>query len=200
MIGLTLGLVSTVLAFGPLPESTMLPPGQPAPGWTNLIGTDGNRHALVDLKDKAAVVLVFFSVNCPDSLAYEDRLLGLAKDYAAKSVAVVFLNVSLWPEDNLAAMTAHAKKTKGFSVPFLFDPTQALGLSYAARATPTVFVLDQGRRIAYRGAFDDSELPDQVDKHYVRDALDAVLAGRPVTHPETEAIGCTLEYEATSPE
>lgn len=198
MLGLTLRLASTVLALSPLPESTMLPPGQPAPGWTNLIGADGNQHSLADLKDKAAVVLVFFSVNCPDSLAYQDRLLRLAEDYSTKSVAVVFVNVSLWPEDNLAAMTAHAKKAKGFSVPFLFDPTQALGLSYAARVTPTVFVLDQRRRIAYRGAFDDNELPDQVGKHYVRNALDAVLAGRPVAHPETEANGCTLEYEAIS--
>ncbi len=194
MAGVSMSLLlSLVSCLDLLPESASLPTGKPAPAWNNLIGTDGARHALADLKDKA-VVLIFFSVNCPDSLAYEQRFLDLARDYADRSVAVVFLNVSLLPEDDLAHMTARAKK-KGYRVPFLFDPTQKLGLAYAAKVTPTVFVLDKDRRVAYRGAFDDDLNPEDVSKRYVRDALDAVLAGRPVSVKETEAHGCDIDYE-----
>ena len=195
MIGVGIGLLSATLALGPLPDSAALRPGQAAPAWSGLIGTDGQRHALADLKDKAAVVVVFFANSCPDSLEYEDRLIALAKDYAAKSVAVVFLNVSLLPEDSLPKMVERAKQ-KGYTFPYLFDPSQKLGLAYAARATPTAFVLDRARRVAYRGAIDDSFQPERVTRRYVREALDAVLAGRPVPTPETEAIGCDIDYEA----
>src|SRR4051794_36816291 len=102
MLTLATGLASAALAFGPLPESASLKPGQPAPAWKDVIGTDGKTHALDDFEDKTAVLFVFFAVNCPDSLEYEDRLLALARDYAPKGVATVFINVSLMPEDGPA--------------------------------------------------------------------------------------------------
>lgn len=189
-----LALLTTTLALGPLPESASLRPGQAAPAWTELVGTDGAKHSLADLKDKAAVVVVFFSVNCPDSMMYEDRLIELARDYQSKNVAVVFINSSLLPDDDLTHMTARAK-ARGYPFPYLFDSTQKVGLAYAARLTPTTFVLDKSRKVAYRGAVDDDFEPKDVKVKYVRDALDAVLAGKEVATKETEEHGCDIDYD-----
>lgn len=187
------GVLGTALALGPLPDSASLRPGQPAPGWSNLSGTDGHRHGLADFKNKNAVVVVFFANSCPDSLDYEDRLIAIGRDYAAKSVGMVFLNVSLLPEDDLPRMVERARR-KRYPFPYLFDPTQKAGLAYAARTTPTVFVLDRDRKVAYRGAVDDHFKPEKATRHYVREALDAVLADQPVKTPETESPGCDIDY------
>lgn len=200
MTFLAFGLIAVSLVGASLPDSAKLEPGQAAPAWTQLIGTDGARHSLSDLKDKRVVVVVFFATTCPDSLEYEDRLIALSKDYAAKSAAMVFLNVSLLPGDGLPQMTERARD-KGYSFDFLLDPSQKLGVRYAARTTPTAFVLDATRKVVYRGAVDDHFNPARVRKHYLREAIDAALAGLPVSVPETEAPGCDIEYgaQATSP-
>jgi peroxiredoxin len=189
-------MISTALSMvAQLPESAKLGPGEPAPAWSALIGTDGKRHSLADFRDKAAVVVVFFANVCPDSGEYEDRLLAIAKDYASKSVAMVFLNVSLEKGDGLAEMKERATK-KGYPFPYLFDPSQRIGFAYAARTTPTVFVLDKARKVVYRGAVDDHWKPDRVSKRYARDALDALLAGKPIPIAETESPGCDINYES----
>lgn len=187
------GLV-LLMACGQLPENVSLGPGQAAPAWVDLVGTDGAKHSLADLKDRSAVVVVFFATSCPDSLAYEERLISLARDYAQKSVAVVLLNVSRLPDDDLRHMTERARR-KQYPFPFLFDPTQKIGIAYAARVTPTVFVLDRTRKVAYRGGVDDNFTASRVERRYVREALDALLAGKPVPTPEAESIGCDIEYE-----
>jgi len=197
MNGGLFGLIATALLYGPLPESAALHPGQPAPAWSNLIGTDGALHALADLKEKAAIVVVFFSNNCPDSLEYEDRLLALARDYADKEVALVFVNVSLLPEDDMPRMVERARRKK-YPFPYLFDPSQHIGVAYAARVTPTVFVLDRSRKLAYRGAFDDNFKPERVRHGYVREALDALLSGSRITTPETDALGCDIDYQSAA--
>jgi hypothetical protein len=109
-------------------------------------------------------------------------------------VAMVFLNVSLEPGDSLPKMTERARK-KGYPFPYLFDPSQRIGLAYAARTTPTVFVLDRARKVAYRGAVDDYFKPEGVTRRYVREALDALLAGKAVAISETESPGCDINYE-----
>lgn len=195
MTGAAFGLVAAALIGAPLPDSAELRPGAPAPAWSELIGTDGARHSLSDLKDKRVVVVVFFANTCPDSLLYEDRLIALSKDYAAKSVAVVLLNVSLLEGDGLAEMTARARR-KGYTFDYLLDPSQKIGVRYAARTTPTAFVLDPARKVVYRGAVDDNFDPGRVKRRYLRDAIDAALAGRRVAVEETEASGCDLDYES----
>lgn len=188
------GLVAAALGLGPLPDAASLRPGQPAPPWSNLSGTDGQRHGLADFAGKKAVVVVFFANSCPDSLDYEDRLIAIGRDYAPKSVGMVFLNVSLLPDDGLPQMIERAQR-KRYPFPYLIDPTQKTGLAYAARTTPTVFVLDRERKVAYRGAVDDHFKPEKATRHYVREALDAVLAGQPVKTRETDSPGCDIDYE-----
>ena len=124
--------------------------GSPAPAWENLAGTDGRKHSLADLKDKAAVVVVFTCNSCPVAVGYESRVAAFAKKYADK-VAVVAINVNTGKDDALPAMTERAAK-KNFPFPYLYDPTQEIARRYGAKYTPEFFLLDKDRRVVYMGA------------------------------------------------
>ena len=139
-------------------------------------------------------MLVFTCNHCPVARAYEDRLVALHKDYGPKEVQVVAVNVNNIPADRLEEMKKRAKQ-KGFAFPYLYDSTQKIGRDYGAKVTPHVFVLDNGRKIAYMGAVDDNQDSQRVKSHYLRDALDALLAGKPAPKQVTQQFGCGIKYE-----
>lgn len=168
--------------------------GSPAPQWSGLAGVDGRVHSLDEL-DEAKVVVVAFTCNsCPYATAYEDRLVEFANEYAPKGVALVAINVSNEEDDNMAAMTKRAN-IKGYSFPYLSDPSQKTGKAYGAKVTPHLFVLDENRKIAYVGAFDNAKNEAKVTKQYLRDAVDALLAGKTPEVSQTRAAGCSIRYE-----
>jgi peroxiredoxin len=148
---------------------------------------------LADLKDAKAVVVIFTCNHCPVATGYQDRFVRLAKDYEGKGVAVVAISVSRDPGDSLEKMKARARE-KGYNFPYLQAPSQAIGRRYGATRTPQLFVLDAERKIAYMGAMDDDNDDDAAKKHYVRDALDAVLAGKKPEVTETRPRGCEIEW------
>jgi len=168
--------------------------GDAAPTWSNLAGTDGAQHSLADYKDAKVFVEVFTCNHCPVARMYEDRLIGLQKEYKDKGVQVVAISVSKQEGDQLPAMKKLADE-KGFNFPYLHDPSQAAGRAIGATKTPHVFVFDADRKIVFMGGIDDNWMnPDEVKKTYLRDAIDAVLAGRT---PEVQAnlpTGCGIEY------
>lgn len=168
--------------------------GDPAPNWVSLVGVDGQEHNLGQYRTAKAIVLVFTCNHCPVAKAYEDRLIELQKDYKAKGVQVIAINVNNMPADRLDKMKERAAE-KGFNFPYLYDPSQVSGHDYGAQVTPHVFVLDQQRKIVYVGAFDDSQDQANVKSNYARDVLDAVLAGRAPPKAETKAFGCGIKYE-----
>jgi len=169
--------------------------GKPAPAWKDLIGIDDKKHGLDDLK-KASVVVVAFTCNhCPVAQAYEDRLNKLAKEYKGKGVELVAINVNNLPEDKLDKMKERASE-KRFAFSYLYDPTQKIGRAYDAAVTPHLFVLDKDRKVAYMGAFDDNQDASQAKKHYIRDAVDALLAGKKPAVAETKQFGCGIKYDS----
>lgn len=168
--------------------------GDAAPEWVDLEGVDGKLHKLADLKDAKAVLVVFTCNHCPVAKSYEDRINALHKDYHDQGVEVTAINVNNMDSDKLPAMKERAK-AKGFEFAYLYDPSQAIGRAYGATVTPHVFLLDAKRRIAYIGAIDDNMNADKVKAHYVRDAIDAVLASKTVTSAETKPSGCGIQYE-----
>jgi peroxiredoxin len=168
--------------------------GDPAPDWSGIIGVDDKEHALADYKKAKLVVMVFTCNHCPVAVAYEDRLVALQKDYEKKGVQLIAVNVNNLPADRLDAMKVRAKEKK-FNFPYIYDPTQKMGYDYGAKVTPHVFVLDKDRKIAYIGAVDDNNNPKRVQEKYLRDALDALLAGKKPPEAETRARGCTVKYE-----
>ncbi|MSR56900.1 MAG: thioredoxin family protein [Planctomycetaceae bacterium] len=168
--------------------------GDAAPEWSELPGVDGQPHTLADYSDAPVVVVVFTCNHCPIAKAYEQRLLDYANKSADRKVQVVAINVNRSAVDGLEKMKVRAKE-KQYPFPYLYDDSQQSGRAYGATVTPHFFVLDADRKIAYMGAFDDNANPMKVEKQYVADAVDAVLAGKAPPVKEALQRGCEINYE-----
>ena len=169
--------------------------GDPAPDWSGIVGVDDKDHSLSEYKRAKIVVVVFTCNHCPVAVAYEDRLIQLQKDYRKHGVRFVAVNVNNNPPiDRLEGMKVRAEE-KRFNFPYLYDSSQKIGHDYGATVTPHVFALDKDRKIAYMGAIDDSKDEKKVTEHCLRDALDALLAGKEPPKPVTKQFGCTVKYE-----
>jgi peroxiredoxin len=192
---LTLGLTVLALLVSSQAYATVNL-GDAAPHWARLAGVDGRDHSLAEYRAAKAIVLVFTCNHCPVAKAYEERLIQLQKDYQAKGVQIVAINVNNIDADRLDKMKQRAKD-RGFNFPYLYDSSQASGRAYGATVTPHAFLLDAQRKIAYIGAIDDSQNPAHVKTRFVRDALDALLAGQTPSKAQSEAFGCGIQYEKT---
>ena len=168
--------------------------GDAGPAWSKLEGVDGKKHSLADLKDAKAVLVVFTCNHCPVAKAYEDRLNEIERDYKDLGVALVAINVNNVEADKLPAMKERANE-KEFEFQYLYDPSQEIGRKYGATVTPHAFILDGKRKVAYMGAIDDNLDAEKAEKHHVRDALDAVLAGKKPEAEKTKQFGCGIQYE-----
>jgi len=168
--------------------------GDAAPDFKDIIGIDDKPHSLSDYKDAKVIVVVFTCNHCPVAVAYEDRLVKFQADYKDKGVQLIAINVNNLPADRLDKMKERAA-AKGFNFPYLYDSSQKVGRDFGAKVTPHIFVLDGQRKIAYMGAFDNSQNESKVEKHYLRDAVDALLAGKTPPEPVTKQFGCSIKYE-----
>lgn len=168
--------------------------GDAAPDFKDIIGIDDKTHSLADYKDAKVIVVVFTCNHCPVAVAYEDRLVKFQSDYKDKGVQLIAINVNNLPADRLDKMKERAA-AKGFNFPYLYDSTQKVGRDFGAKVTPHIFVLDGQRKVAYMGAFDSSQNESKVEKHYLRDAVDALLAGKTPSEPVTKQFGCGIKYE-----
>ncbi len=194
-----LATLLALIAFAPAATggkfNKSLSVGDAAPAWADLDGTDGAKHSLADLKAKAVVVVAFTCNSCPVAQDYEDRLIALAKPYAAADspVAVVAICVNAGKEDALPALKARAAKRK-FPFAYLTDPSQEIARRYGAAYTPEFFVLDRDRKVAYLGAFDDKAPPGEPTARHVEEAIVAALAGKAAATGETSAAaGCRMK-------
>jgi thiol-disulfide isomerase/thioredoxin len=169
--------------------------GDAAPTWKNLVGTDGKQHSLADLADKDVIVVCFTCNTCPYAVDYEDRLIALAKKFAAEGnrCALVAINANKVKDDLLPAMEERAK-TKGFNFFYLHDETQQVARSFGATFTPEFVVLNKDRKVVYLGAMDDSPDGKSVTKRFVEDGVAAALAGNLPAVKETPAVGCAVRY------
>lgn len=190
----TTALVVTSLAVRAASEAAGVKVGDAAPKWEKLAGIDDEEHSFADLKDAKATVVVFTCNHCPVAQAYEDRLVALYDDYHDKGVELVAINVSNSNADKLPAMKKKAEE-KGFEFQYLYDPSQAIGRAFGATVTPHAFLLDGKGHVAYIGAIDDEMNPDKVTEHYLRDAVDAVLAGNKPKTETSKPSGCGIHYE-----
>ncbi len=171
--------------------------GSPAPPF-NLAGVDGKTYSLDSFKDRRILVVVFTCNHCPYAQAYEDRIIEIQKDYSSKGVSLVGVNPNYdvdYPEDSFENMKLRAHK-KGFNFHYLHDESQEVAKAYGAQRTPHVYVFDEKRILRYRGRVDDNwEHPEKVKTRHLREALDAILAGRQVGIQEAEAIGCSIKWK-----
>jgi peroxiredoxin len=184
-----------------LTPSTMLPLGTAAPDF-KLPDTSGQIVSLADFKAAPALLVIFMCNHCPYVVHIRAGLAQLARDYLPRGAAIVGINSNdavEYPADSPARMKDEAKSA-GYLFPYLYDETQAVAKAYRAACTPDIFLFDRDRRLVYRGQFDDSRpgngLP--VTGKDLRAALDAVLAGRPVSPDQKASIGCNIKWKSGS--
>ena len=156
----------------------------------------GDQDASLTLGDikEDVVVLVFLGNHCPVVQRYEDRLIDFVNDYKGKNVKVVGVSVNDLDSDRLPAIKKYIKE-KGSNYVYGYDESQAIGKAYGASVTPQFFVLNKDRKIAYMGAMDDNMDETKAKKTFLRDAVDAVLAGKTPEVEETRAQGCGVKFK-----
>ena len=177
-------------------SSLMVPLGTPAHDF-ELPSFDGTTVKLADL-DGRALLVMFLCNHCPYVRHVERRLGEVVAEYAGRGVAAVGINsndLDAYPEDGPDGMAGQARRA-GFGFPYLLDEGQRVAAAYRAMCTPDLFVYDADRRLAYRGAFDDSTPRNgqPVTGALLRGALDLVLDGRPVPEPHRPSMGCSLKW------
>jgi peroxiredoxin len=179
--------------------------GAPAPDF-NLPGIDGKVHGLKDYASAKVLVIVFTCDHCPIAGMYEKRIKALTSDFKDRGVDLVAIMGNdpkaihlselghtdlsdTLPEMKLRAAYRH------FNFPYLYDgATQAVALKYGPTATPHVFIFDQQRILRYQGRIDNNAREELVTKHEARDAIEAMLAGKPVPVENTPAMGCSTKW------
>lgn len=205
------GLITLMLALAEVRAADFQPvtlvPGAKAPDF-NLPGVDGRNYALQDFAPAKVLVVVFTCNHCPSAQYYEPRLKAFAADYKDKGVALV----AIMPNDpksvrldelgytdlgdTFAEMKIRAKD-RGFNYPYLFDgETESVAQAYGPVATPHVFVFDASRTLRYVGAFDDAERVTNVKRHYVQEAVEALLNGQEPPVTKTKIVGCSIKWAA----
>jgi peroxiredoxin len=191
-------------AFAEPPGLKTLPIGAPAPDF-RLPGVDGKTYSLSDFADAKILFMIFTCNHCPTAQAYEGRLARLQADYRDKGVAVVAIS-----PNNPAALRLdemgftdvgdsfedmkYRAKDHNFTYPYLYDgDTQSTAQAYGVLATPHVYIFDRERKLRYVGRFDDAEVK-AVKSHDAKNALDALLAGKPVPVETTRVFGCSTKW------
>jgi len=168
--------------------------GEPAIGAViedfSLPDTDGKAHTLNSLKGKNGSVLIFISVQCPVSNAYNERMEKLAQDYSAKGISVIGINANV--TEPAEVVKAHAAE-KHLTFAILKDPGNKIADRLAANATPEAYFLDANNKLLYHGRIDNSRDAAGVTANDLRDALDAALAGKAIAKPTAKAFGCSIK-------
>jgi peroxiredoxin len=198
-----------LLAAGSLvaDEHPTLAIGSPAPDFA-LPGIDGKIHRLADYSKSPVLVIVFTCDHCPTAQLYESRIKKLASDYQDRGVALVAINpndpdaVQLAElcytdvSDSLGDMKIRAEY-RGFNFPYLHDgETQETSRAYGPKATPHVFVFDENRKLRFEGRIDNSQRESLVKAQDTRNAIDALLAGKPVPVDHTGVFGCSTKWKS----
>jgi len=164
----------------------------------DLPGVDGRNHSLEEYADAPVLVLVQSCNHCPYVLAWEGRIDALQREYADRGVRIVAINsnnAAAYPADSFDAMVTHARDAD-YSLDYLSDESQAIAKALGAERTPEAYVFDEDRKLVYHGAVDDNRDEKDVTQRYLRDAIDAALAGALPPIADTPAVGCTVKWRS----
>jgi peroxiredoxin len=188
-------------------EHPTLAIGSPAPDFS-LPGIDGKTHTLGEYKDSQLLAIVFTCNHCPTAQLYETRIKKLVDDFQSKSVAFV----AIQPNDPQAIRLSELGYTdvsdsfdemkiraeyRHFNFPYLNDgDTQEVSRAYGPKATPHIFIFDKDRKLRYEGRVDDSQRASLVKSQDARNALEALLVGKPVPVAHTPAFGCSTKWKS----
>ena len=182
-----------------LTPSTMLPLGTAAPDFSLPEVVTGKSMSLSDFSGKKALLVMFLCRHCPFVKHIGQGLAEFGSDYAGKNIGIVAISANdaeEYPEDRPESLREMALSLT-FTFPVCYDESQETALAYSAACTPDFFLFDENRNLVYRGRFDDSrpgkEMP--VTGNDMRKAVDAVLAGKPVSEDQQPSIGCNIKWK-----
>ncbi|MCB9556454.1 MAG: thioredoxin family protein [Deltaproteobacteria bacterium] len=180
-------------------ESMMLALGTTAPAF-RLPDSAGQPVSLDDIASgKRATLVMFICNHCPFVVHVREQLAALGRDYQQRAVGIVAISandIEGYPADRPEKM-AEFSRAAGFVFPYLYDASQEVAKAYRAACTPDFYLFDAERKLVYRGQLDDSR-PNNgkpVDGADLRAALDALLAGRPVSAEQKPSIGCNIKWK-----
>lgn len=204
-------LITALYSFIPVyEEHKTLAIGEKAPDF-NLPGVDGKNYTLASFKGAKVLVVIFTCNHCPTAQAYEDRIIQLVNDYTKKGVAIVAImpndpnSVQLSElgytdlSDSFEEMKIRAAQKK-YNFPYLYDgETEAASRAYGPSTTPHVFIFDKERKLQYQGRIDDVEKPTKTPTQFdTRNAIEALLANKPVPVQTTKVFGCSVKWAEKS--
>lgn len=166
-----------------------------------LKNVDGKMVSLADFKKSKGVLVIFDCNTCPYSRKYNERIIALNEKYSSQGYPVITINPND-PEqsegDSFEEMVALAKEKK-YKFPYLVDEKQEVARTFGATNTPHVFILkNEGSafKVAYIGAIDDNAKDaSSVSRKYVEEAVDALIANKPVPSAKTKAVGCGIKWK-----
>jgi peroxiredoxin len=181
-------------------ESAMIDLGIIAPPFNLPDVTSGKLWSLEQARGPHGLLVMFICRHCPFVQHVEKELAAIGHDYIGKGVGIVAISsndADCYSEDSPPALRQQAEKL-GFAFPYLYDESQDVAHAYNATCTPDFFLFDKDLKLAYRGQLDDSR-PGNVTPVSGRDlrlALDAVIAGQPVSADQRPSIGCNIKWRS----
>jgi peroxiredoxin len=171
--------------------------GSKAPEF-NLPGVDGKHYSLASFKDAKLLIVLFSCNHCPYVVGNEARINQFYADYHPRGVAMVAINsneTEQHPTDSFEHMKLRQTEM-GHKYPYVRDDSQEVALAYGALRTPHFYVFDADRKLRYTGRMDDNPRnPGKETTRELRDAVDALLAGKTPAVPLTNPIGCNVKWK-----
>jgi peroxiredoxin len=168
--------------------STPLAVGQPAPNFS-LTDLNGKTHTLNEYRGKI-VAIAFIATQCPISNDYNSRMRAIAEEYSGKNIILLGINSNF--NESIKEIKSHAARNK-LSFPILKDEGNKIADVYGAQRTPELFVIDAEGVLRYHGRIDNSRDVRRVNRRDLREALNEMIAGKPVSVSEGKAFGCPIK-------
>jgi len=181
------------------PSTMLLELGTKAPDFSLPDVVSGRTISPGTFAGKQALLVMFICRHCPYVVHVKEELARLGRDYAGKDIGIVAISANDaagYPDDAPGPLAAMAKEL-GFTFPFCYDESQDVAKAYTAACTPDFFLFDAGRMLVYRGQLDDSRPGNgkPVTGKDLRAAIDAVLAGKPVSPSQRPSLGCNIKWK-----
>jgi len=160
---------------------------------------DGSMVSISSAAGETGTLVIFGCNHCPWVVAWQDRIAALGNSAMKQGVGVIMVNSNdpkAYPSDDFDGMVKRAKEV-GYQFPYVVDDDSGVAKAFGAKHTPEAFLFDKDGKLVYHGTIDDNaQNPDQVEKRYLKDAVDAVVAGKAVPTPQTKALGCSIKFRS----
>ncbi len=162
-----------------------------------MMSIDGSSVSLKDLKAENGLCVIFSCNTCPWVIAWEDRYNELYKECTNAGIGFVLVNsneAKRSGDDSMEAMKQHAKESGYFDFAYVVDEDNVLADAFGATKTPDVFLFNGKMELVYKGAIDDnSKDKSAVAEPYLKNAVQALSAGKSIDPAETKALGCSIK-------